>query len=344
MNASACLPPERLRVVLVTGLSGAGKSSVLRMLEDLGYEAVDNPPLPMLEEMVSRSERRLAIGVDARTRGFDAGRVLQAMHRLRHNPSLRPELVYVRADETTLLRRYTESRRRHPLAQNGPVHEGIAQEELLTAPLQEHADLLIDTSELTLPQLRQKVERHLGAAGDTAENRLVVSLISFAYPLGLPREADLVFDARFLRNPHYEPILRPRTGLDPDVGAYIAADPDYAEFLGKLMDLVDLVLPRFVQEGKKYVTITIGCTGGRHRSVYLIEKLADFLESRIAAAAEAPGGDRFAWHLHVMHRELAREGLDAGLPTVRPVQRVAAASMEHSDEATNASPVQAQEA
>ena len=149
-----------------------------------------------------------------------------------------------------------------------------------------------------MPSLRRLIERHFGAGSDAEESRLVVSLISFAYPRGLPREADLVFDARFLRNPHYDPILRPRTGLDPEVGAFIEADPDFATFFDKLADLIDLLLPRFVQEGKKYATITIGCTGGRHRSVFLVEKLAEHLRvpdrgrqrgsGRLAAARDAP--------------------------------------------------------
>jgi RNase adapter protein RapZ len=299
---------EGLRIVLVTGLSGGGKASVLRALEDLGYEAVDNPPLRMLEEMVTRSERRLAVGVDARTRGFDAELVLQTLERLRANPLLCPELVYTWADETTLLRRYTETRRRHPLAPEGRVAEGIAREQVLTAPLRNGADLVIDTSDLPLTSLRRLIERQFGIGG-AADGHLVVSLISFAYKFGLPREADLVFDARFLRNPHYDPILQPRTGLDAEVGAFIEADPDYARFFAKLVDLMDLLLPRFIQEGKKYATITIGCTGGRHRSVYLIEKLADHLASRVAAS-QAAGSSGFGLRLHVSHRELAREGLD----------------------------------
>ena len=160
---------DRLRVVLVTGLSGGGKASVLRALEDIGYEAVDNPPLPMLEDMVTRSERRLAIGVDARTRGFDARLVLETLERLRADPSLRPELVYAWADETTLLRRYTETRRRHPLAPQGRVADGIAREEKLTAPLRSGADLVIDTSDLPLGSLRRLIERHFGAGSDAEE-------------------------------------------------------------------------------------------------------------------------------------------------------------------------------
>jgi UPF0042 nucleotide-binding protein len=166
---------DRLRVVLVTGLSGGGKSSVLRTLEDLGYEAVDNPPLRMLDDMVSRGDRKLAIGVDARSRGFDASLLLETLFRLRANPALRLDLVYVWADETTLLRRYTETRRRHPLAPQGRVSDGIAREEMLTASLRSGADLVIDTSELPIASLRRLIERHFGAGSDAEASRMVVS-------------------------------------------------------------------------------------------------------------------------------------------------------------------------
>ena len=299
-------PPTapRLRVVLVTGLSGGGKLSVLGALEDLGFETVDNPPLEMLAEMVGHSKRELAVGVDARTRGFDATRVLETLATLRANPRLRPELVYVTADEPTLLRRYTESRRPHPLAPHDRVAIGITHEQALIGKLREAADLVVDTSDLPIGVMRRRIEQRFGAA--TATDRLVVTLVSFAYRHGLPPEADLVFDARFLRNPHYDPRLRPRTGLDAEVGAFIAADPDYAAFLGRVAELVEMLLPRFVQEGKKYATIAIGCTGGRHRSVYLIEELAARLTSRLGAqrAAGGTGG----WQLQLMHRDLVRDG------------------------------------
>jgi UPF0042 nucleotide-binding protein len=302
MTASPTAP--RLRVVLVSGLSGGGKLSVLGALEDLGFDTVDNPPLEMLAQMVGRSERKLAIGVDARTRGFDATRVLETLEALRANPTLWPELVYVCADEATLLRRYTESRRRHPLAPQDRVSVGIAQEQVLTGPLREAADLVVDTSDMPIGTMRRRIEQHFGA--DTATGSLVVSLVSFAYPKGLPREADLVFDARFLRNPHYDPNFRPRTGLDPEVGAFIAADPDFPAFFEGVAGLIEMLLPRFVQEGKKYATIAIGCTGGRHRSVHLVETLAARLASRPEAHRAA--GETGGWRLHVMHRELARDG------------------------------------
>ena len=289
------------RVVLVTGLSGGGKASILRVLEDLGYEAVDNPPLPLMEDMVTRADRPIAIGVDSRSRGFDAEALLGLMSRLRVNPALRPELVFAWADETSLLRRYTETRRRHPLAAGGRLTDGVAAEVAMTASLRSAADLLLDTSDLPLPMLRRMIEQRFGHAASD-EPGMTCSLISFAYPAGLPREADLVFDTRFLRNPHYVPILRDRTGLDADVAAYVEADPDFRPFVAKLTDLLTLLLPRFVQEGKKYVAIGVGCTGGQHRSVHVVQTLADRLTALRLALPKGSAG----WRVTVTHRELTR--------------------------------------
>lgn len=305
----------RCRVVVVSGLSGAGKSSILRALEDLGYEAVDNPPLSLLDELIANQTRRgcrlLAVGIDARTSGFDAASVRAMLDRLHQNPSLRPELVYAWADETALLRRYTETRRRHPLAPQGRVVNGIAAEIAATAILRETADMVIDTSDLPPALLRQAIEQRFGNAG---AGLLTVSLVSFGFPRGLPREADMVFDARFLRNPHYDPVLRPRTGLDPEVGAYVEADPGYAPFFRLVTEMLDMVLPRFVQEGKKYATIAIGCTGGRHRSIYIVERLAAHLVRSPSGQEE---GVR-AWKVTVTHRELARENGSSLRPTITP--------------------------
>lgn len=297
--------PSARQVVLVSGLSGAGKSSILRALEDVGFEAIDNPPLPMIESLVTRTDpdgaRRVAVGVDARSRGFDAQAVLATLARLRANPALRPELLFAWADETALLRRYTETRRRHPLAPEGRVSDGIAAEQALTALLHAAADLVIDTTDLPPPALRALIEYRYGPRA-VAETRagLALALVSFSFVAGLPREADMVFDARFLRNPHYVACLRPRTGLDPAVGAYVEADPDFPGFFARLADLLGLVLPRFVEEGKKYATIAIGCTGGRHRSVHIVEMLA----KRLSEAG---------WRVTTTHRELARTGAAAGL-------------------------------
>lgn len=289
------------RVVLVSGLSGAGKASVLRALEDIGFEAVDNPPLEMIEGLILRTDagRGLAVGVDARSRGFDAEAVLGTLARLRLNPGLRPELVFAWAEEQVLLRRFTETRRRHPLSPQGRVADGIRVEQQAVAPLHAAADLVIDTSDLPLATLRQLIERRYASDGGTEPQAgLSVSLVSFAFPAGLPRDADMVLDARFLRNPHYDQQLRPLTGSDPSVAAYVEADPDFAAFFNQITGLLNLILPRFVQEGKKYATIAIGCTGGRHRSVAIVERLSTFLSNQ-------------GWRTSASHRELARESNNA---------------------------------
>lgn len=294
---------SRRPVVLVSGLSGAGKSSILRTLEDLGFEAIDNPPLDLVETLADRAERPLAIGVDARTSGFDAGAVLARLARLRANPALDPTLLFARADETVLLRRFTETRRRHPLALVGSVAEGIAKEVRMTAALAGAAELVLDTSELTPPALRRVIEQRFGDA--RRAGALMVSLVSFAFPEGLPREADLVLDARFLRNPHYDLKLRPMTGLEPAVADYVEQDPDFGRFLDCVDALLTLLLPRFIAEGKKYVTVAVGCTGGRHRSVHVVERLA----ASLALSHGSSGACRGGLVVSVTHRELARQAL-----------------------------------
>jgi UPF0042 nucleotide-binding protein len=313
MSGTPIIDTGPRRIVLVTGLSGGGKASVLHALEDLGYDAVDNPPLELVRDLANRAERDTAICVDARTRGFDVDLVIDTLVTLGRNPALLPELVFVWADEATLLRRFTETRRRHPLAPRGRVAEGIEIEQETTARLREFASLTIDTSHLPLARLRDRIERHFSRRGDENDARMMISLISFAYAKGIPTEADLVFDARFLRNPHYDPTLRPRTGLDPAVGAYIREDEDYAAYLSRIIGLIDLVLPRFVHEGKKYATIAIGCTGGRHRSVYLIERLATHLSSRLTAV-HAAGESGLDWRQMVTHRELDLAARITGSP------------------------------
>jgi UPF0042 nucleotide-binding protein len=279
--------------VLVSGLSGAGKSSILRTLEDLGFETVDNPPLTILEELVTDGTTPIAIGVDARSRGFEAAEVLAALDNLRQRRDIAVSLVFAAADEAVLLRRFSETRRRHPLTPGGPlgsrVADGIARESELLAPLREAADVVIDTSELPLPDLRRLIERRFrptGAAG------LDIAVLSFGYPKGLPREADLVFDMRFLRNPHYDPVLRPQTGKDPGVAAFVEADPAFVPFWDRMTGLLELLLPRYLGEGKKYLTIAVGCTGGRHRSVLVAERLAAHLQAA-------------GWPVELIHRELA---------------------------------------
>ncbi len=294
--------PPPLSLVLVTGLSGAGKSSILRALEDLGFETIDNPPLASLEDLAARSERDLAVGVDARSRGFAAEAVLATLRRLKTNPALHVSLVYATAGDEFLLRRYSATRRRHPLAQNGTVADGIAVEHDLTDRLRRAADLVIDTSNLPLPGLRQTIERHFGVAALQPG----LSLVSFSYAGGLPPAADMVFDARFLRNPHYVETLRRLTGQHPAVGSFIEDDPDFAVYFAQIFSLITFLLPRFVQEGKKYATIAVGCTGGQHRSVYMIEKLD-------AQLGEAKWLHDAGWRVTVTHREADK------FPTAAPL-------------------------
>jgi UPF0042 nucleotide-binding protein len=295
--AGAAAPPRP--VVLVSGLSGAGKASILRVLEDLGFETVDNPPLPTLEGLVGDDDGRpFAAGVDTRTRGFSPSAVLLALGRLRQRPDLAAALVYATAEDATLLRRYTETRRRHPLApEGGRVSDGIARERALMEPLRNGADLVVDTTDLPLPELRRLVERRFRPEGAPG---LSIAVRSFAFPRGLPQDADLVFDLRFLRNPHYDPALRPLTGLDRAVAVHVEADPDFPAFWARLTGFLDPLLPRYVAEGKKYLTVALGCTGGRHRSVLAAERLAAHLR-------------RSGWQADATHRELS-PGTGDGAP------------------------------
>ncbi|TAD91015.1 MAG: RNase adapter RapZ [Alphaproteobacteria bacterium] len=273
------------RLVMVTGMSGAGRSLALRTFEDLGFEAVDNLPLSLLAPLVrgdAAPQRSLAIGIDTRTRGFSIDVLLAERDLLRRAGPWAVTLLFLTSDDEVLLRRYTETRRRHPLAADRPVADGIAVERRLLEPLKAAADVVLDTTMSTPADLRRQLsQRVLG--GQAAD--LAISVVSFAFRNGLPREADLVFDVRFLNNPHYDPVLRPRDGRDPEVAAYVAADPDFAAFWDHLTGLLAPLLPRYRAEGKSYLTIAVGCTGGRHRSVFLGERLHAWLAERGLQAA-----------------------------------------------------------
>ncbi|WP_368744760.1 RNase adapter RapZ [Desertibaculum subflavum] len=268
------------RTMIVTGLSGAGKSSTLRVLEDLGYEAIDNLPFALLGSVADMAAEHLgssvglAIGIDARTRGFDPQAMVAAAAGLRARNELHFELLYLDCDSEVLARRFTETRRRHPLALDRPVADGIARERHLMAPLRDAADLVIDTTDLPVPDLRRHITQRY--APDESP-RLHVDVMSFSYKRGLPREADLVFDVRFLQNPYYVSSLKRMTGERPEVQAYVSDDPAFADFFAKLTDLLGALLPRYGHEGKSYLTIAIGCTGGMHRSVFVASRLAQRL-------------------------------------------------------------------
>jgi UPF0042 nucleotide-binding protein len=268
---------RRLRVLLVTGLSGAGHSTALNLLEDLGYEAVDNLPLALLGGLTGGISdalaRPIAIGVDTRTRDFSPQGLIERLERLRGEPQLDVRLIFLDCDDEVLRRRYTETRRRHPLALDRPVADGIAQERALLAPVRARADPTIDTSELAIGDLKHLLQGHFALDRTGA----AIAVLSFSYRQGLPREADLVFDARFLRNPHYESALRPLSGRDRAVGSYLENDPSFPGFFDALTGLLAPLLPRYEREGKSYLTLAIGCTGGRHRSVYVAERLAAWL-------------------------------------------------------------------
>ncbi len=270
----------RDRVLLVTGMSGAGHSTALKALEDLGYEAVDNLPLSLLPNLVNRgpgSHPPLAIGIDIRTRDFGIARFLAALDPLAGTSAVDLRVVFLDCEDELLRRRYTETRRRHPLAGDRPVSDGIRLERERVSPLRERADLVIDTSALTVADLKRLLEGHFALDAAPGVN---VFVTSFSYRNGLPRDADLVFDVRFFDNPYYDPVLRPLTGLDPAVGARIAADPACTPFLDSLAALLLPLLPRYHREGKSYLTIAIGCTGGQHRSVYIAERLAAWLRQQ----------------------------------------------------------------
>ena len=266
----------RLPLILVTGLSGAGHSTALRALEDLGYEAVDNLPLSFLTTPES-VDRPMAIAVDSRTRGFSPQALLERIERLRADPALKVSLVFLTCSDEVLQRRYTETRRRHPLAQDRPVADGIRQERLLLDGLSAAADLVIDSSDLAIADLKRLMQGHFGLERQPG---LAIAVMSFSYRHGLPREADLVFDVRFLANPHYRAELRDLTGRDAAVGRHVEADPAFSRFFGDLTDMLIPLLPGFEREGKSYLTLAVGCTGGRHRSVFVAERLAAWLTSQ----------------------------------------------------------------
>jgi UPF0042 nucleotide-binding protein len=256
-------------------MSGAGKSLALRALEDAGFETVDNLPLALLGSFAAgRDHGPVAIGVDVRTRGFDGPLLTSRIAAMRADHAMSIDLVFLDCDSEVLGQRYTESRRPHPLADDLPAAVGIETERRLLVPVREEADLVIDTSRLAPADLKRIL---MGQFGGPGRRPLRIFLTSFGYRHGLPRDADLVFDVRFLKNPHYVPALKPGTGLDPDVGAYVEEDPALAPFLGHLTALLEPLLPLYEAEGKSYLTIAIGCTGGRHRSVYVAERLKQWL-------------------------------------------------------------------
>jgi UPF0042 nucleotide-binding protein len=280
--------------LLVTGMSGAGKTTTLKALEDLGYEAIDHVPLSLLGRLVlpAADQVPIALGIGVRTRDFGVERALCEVESLLEASLADVKLVFLDCDDDALRRRYTETRHRHPLAVGRPVTDGIAMEREMIAPLRVRADLVIDTTNLSPSALKRIIDGHfaIGAAPE-----LSVFVTSFAFRLGLPRDADLVFDVRFLANPHYDPELRAMSGLQASVAHFIRRDEGLKPFMETLTGLMRPLLPRYAAEGKSYLTIAVGCTGGRHRSVFIAEELGQWLQD-----------EGFPVYLH--HRDLNRTG------------------------------------
>lgn len=284
------------RFIVITGLSGSGKSQAIRALEDLGYYCVDNLPVSLLPVMAELAERqtehnRVAVVMDIREPRLvkDFPRAYRALKTNRH---LTSRLIFLEAGHTELVRRFSETRRPHPLAPNRPVTEGLAEERASLRHIRAMADRVIDTSKLNVHELRQQLRELV--SGGTQSSKLVLTMLSFGFQNGPPSEADLMFDVRFLKNPHWVPTLRPLTGKDPAVAAYIRRQPTAKATMKKLTALLRWLVPLYLQEGKSYLTIAIGCTGGRHRSVYVAEALKRELSDLKGVSAR------------VVHRDLER--------------------------------------
>ena len=290
----------KARFIVLTGLSGSGKSQAIRALEDLGYFCVDNIPttlIPTLAGLVRREGiSRVAIVVDVREKTFLA-EFPKAYRRLRNMQGLNPALIFLEATHATLVRRFSETRRPHPLAPDSSASEGIKTERRRMSVIRGMADHIIDTSDLTVHQLRQAFSTFAFAAGDGKgqKSRLAVTLVSFGYKHGIPMDADLVFDVRFLPNPHFVPRLRPKTGKDQAVIKFMEDNRATGDLLTRLGELLKFLIPQYVSEGKSYLTIAIGCTGGRHRSVMI----AEALRRTVAGIAGA--------RVRVHHRDITHE-------------------------------------
>ena len=294
---------DRPPVVLVTGPSGAGRSTAIAALEDLGFEAIDNLPLSLLPRLLERApEAPLALGLDARNRDFEGRALIAAVEGLGARPDLAAEALYLDCRPEALMRRYAETRRRHPMAPDGDPAAGVAREAAALAGLRERATTLIDTSEMTPHDLRAAIARLYGPrVGTAGEGVRAVALASFSFRRGIPAGVDTALDCRLLRNPHWEPSLRDRDGTDPEVAAFVAADPHHRPFLDAALALARLASGARRDGGRAPVSIGLGCTGGQHRSVAVAEALARAL---------AADGVRVS----IRHRELERRAAAGSAP------------------------------
>jgi RNase adapter protein RapZ len=283
-----------LKLVVITGLSGAGKSHALKCFEDVGYFCVDNLPPALLPTFVELCDQQggeiknVALGIDIRERVFfaDLTSILQRIKDLGHSV----ELLFLEARDAVLVRRFSESRRPHPLLPELPVLEGVRFEKERLSEIRSHADRIIDTSNLSVHELRDLLSRHFS---HEQARRLTISLITFGYKFGVPYDIDLLFDVRFLRNPYFVPDLKPLTGEDPRVRSYVLEDPDAKGFLDRLEAFFTFLIPLFERERRSYLNVGIGCTGGRHRSVVIAKRLQESFASA-------------GYHVTLSHRDLTK--------------------------------------
>lgn len=293
------------RIVIVTGLSGAGKSTALNVLEDLGFEAVDNLPISLLPNLLIMDKKKgaageagaagaagqhLAVGVDSRTRAFVPAQILETIDQFKRASIAETQLLFMECDDQNLTKRFSETRRRHPLAHDRPVIDGITAERAILREMKEAADIVIDTSGLTVHETRARLEELFSSNATPA---MTIVAKSFGYGNGLPRDADLVFDVRFLKNPHYEDDLRALTGIDPRVADYVRTDENFDAFFERVEAMLVMLLPLYREEGKAYLTIAFGCTGGRHRSVMMAEAMGKRL-------------DEIGYRVSIVHRDAER--------------------------------------
>ena len=284
-----------MRFVIVTGMSGSGKTHALKMLEDLGYFCVDNLPLELVGKFAelaanpAQEYSKVALGLDVRSLFKGRGSVDGFLKLMADYPH---EILFLDCDEENLMRRYKASRRLHPLSREGRIEDGIRAEREYVRPLLECADYVVDTSTLLTRQLQEEMSRLFSE--DTREGTLFLSILSFGYKYGIPSDADLVFDVRFLPNPFYVDALKHKTGNDPDVQEYVCQTGEAEEFLKKVTDLLDWLIPKYRAEGKRQLMVCVGCTGGKHRSVTLANRLGDYYGQSV-------------WPASVLHRDITRQ-------------------------------------
>ncbi len=287
---------DKQQILFITGPSGAGRTTAVRALEDIGFEVIDNLPLSLVDRLIEGLplDRPLALGLDVRNRDFTVNGVISIVEKLSNDPRFDMQLLYMDCDEDGLIQRYSETRRRHPLAVDGAPLDGIRLERELLVPLRSHADVLIDTTGLSPHEARAEVQNTFNP---NEAKRLTITVQSFSYKRGLPRGMDIVLDCRFLRNPHWDAALRPLDGRDEAVIDYVKSDPRFDAFYSGVRGLAGLLLPAFQDEGKSHLSVGFGCTGGQHRSVALTELLSKSL---------AEDG----WQVSKRHRELERRTPD----------------------------------